>query len=198
MTEDEMTELENYRRGAAYHEAGHAVVAWILGQRISDARVYPKITGGVSGVVRFKKDLYGLRAWQTLCETGCRDIALAADILVCFAGPIAHMVAVERSAWDHVALFGSFSDTKAIMKRLAAMDCTDEQRAWRAALLLNLCSDFLFRHLKHVEDLAHALLANDRFLKAKEIRQILGPRTMPLRRAIADVRLALDRSLALP
>jgi hypothetical protein len=46
--------------------------------------------------------------------------------------------------------------------------------------------------------LARALLANGRILKAKEIRQILGLRTMPLRKALEQVRQALDQASRSP
>ena len=190
------TETDSTRRGIAFHEAGHAVVAWTLGQRVSSIRIHAESNRETSGTMRSKKQRYGSRALQMLFEAheSCRDIAPAIQIVVSFAGVLAQMQVEEEALQDHVFDVAAFSDRQEMNRLLAAMDCTDEQRASRVRLLGILCSDYLFQHWKHVEDLARALLANGRIVKAKEIRQILGPRTMPLRTAIEGVRQALEAS----
>jgi hypothetical protein len=60
--------------------------------------------------------------------------------------------------------------------------------------LIELSAALVTAHWRHVRDLAVALLRNGRIVKSKEIRQVLGPRTMPLRTAIDSVRRALQHT----
>jgi hypothetical protein len=191
-------EQKAWRRATAYHEAGHAVVAWIMGQRISSIRIYAESNREGTGVMRLRNRRYSFLAMQMLHEASesCPDIARAIEIVVLLAGQIAEERVVKAAAWKRAAFVSALGDLDKVIELLAAMDCTkdqtEDQLLRRVGLLDTLCSDYIERHWKHIEALAGALLANGRILKAKEIRQILGPRTMPLRKAIEDVRLALQ------
>jgi hypothetical protein len=189
-------EQKALRRGIAYHEAGHAVVAWILGQRISSIRIYAESNREALGLMRCKKEPYSFRALRMLDEASesCPDIEPAMYIVVAFAGMFTQLLVEPNARWArvHVIYIAASGDWLKINELLAAMNCTDEQRTRRLELLSILCIDYIGRHLEQIADLAEALLANGRILKAKEIRQILGPRTMPLRKAIEDVRLVLQ------
>jgi hypothetical protein len=198
MTSNEINEeMAGGRRGAAYHEAGHAVIAWILGMRISSIRLYAQSNRQLGGGMWLKKDRYSLWAramFNEVGKEGCPDIARAVHIVVLFAGALAQIQVVEEALHDYVLDVNASSDKQEVFRLLAAMGCTKDQAVQRGQLLNDLCEVYLFEHWKHVEDLARALLANGRILKAKEIRQILGPRTMPLRTAIEHVRQALEAS----
>jgi hypothetical protein len=182
----------------AVHEAGHAVVAWILGQRMRSIRIYAESNRKTPGygVVFFRKDTYGHRARGMLTEVSesCPDIVSAIDIVVLFAGELAQALSYEeeRREFEFEALETGARDRQRVDELLAAMNCTDDQQARRSDQLWRLSADYVGQHLEHVAHLAHALLANGRILKAKEIRQLLGPRTMPLRTAIEAVRSALQ------
>ena len=93
------TETDSTRRGIAFHEAGHAVVAWTLGQRVSSIRIHAESNRETSGTMRSKKQRYGSRALQMLFEAheSCRDIAPAIQIVVSFAGVLAQMQVEEEA-----------------------------------------------------------------------------------------------------
>ena len=181
------------RRGVAYHEAGHAVASWILGQRVRRVCI-----GGMSdrirGAMTLEKDCYSGRAKVLLREMrkSCPDIRRAVEIIGLLAGATAQMQFDAKPVWPHIAYFAAHADNRETVKHLRAMTCTNEQRIARIELLNRVTFGFVFGHLTHIYALARALLANGRILKAKEIRQILGPRTMPLRRALQRVRQALE------
>ncbi len=52
--------------------------------------------------------------------------------------------------------------------------------------LARVCHHYLGEHWHHVEAIANALLS-DGILKSKDIRRILGKRTIPLRKVVGKI-----------
>jgi hypothetical protein len=182
------------RQLTAFHEAGHAVVAWILGQRISSIRIYAESTSektSMAGRMRVKQSRYGRYGSYALTTLHtahkiCPGIVGAIDIVVASAGPAAEALFFEQE--DEHLLVSAAADLLDMLELLAAMSSIDPgRRNDLLERLVRLSTDYVDRYRKHIEDLANALLANGRIVKAKEIRQILGPRPIPLRKAIEDV-----------
>jgi ATP-dependent Zn protease len=99
-----MKVTEQYPRGTAYHEAGHAVVAWALGLPVRTIRVRIDDAGG--GI-----------------EIGPADhLSLIEQVAVCSAGSAAEEV-FECSAHE----LASFNDHVKVLKLIEANGVSEEE-----------------------------------------------------------------------
>ena len=79
----------------AYHEAGHAIMAWLLNVRIRKATIVPDARAGSLGHVRHEKLLLG--KFPEFDNSDRQRIRIEKLIVVCLAGPIAQVLFRPRS-----------------------------------------------------------------------------------------------------
>src|ERR1700758_383304 len=79
----------------AHHEAGHAVMAWLLNVKIRKATIVPDTKMGNAGSVHHEKLL--IRKYPEFDDSDRQRIRIEKLIMVCLAGPIAHMIFNQRS-----------------------------------------------------------------------------------------------------
>jgi ATP-dependent Zn protease len=82
-------------RATAYHEAGHAVMAWILGVKIRSATIAPEREAGIAGSVSHEKVLIG--KFPEAIDSDRQRIRAEKLIMVSLAGPIAQVLYNPRS-----------------------------------------------------------------------------------------------------
>jgi hypothetical protein len=68
----------------AYHEAGHAVIGWVLGYRIVAVRLARK--GKYGGMTDFGRCTHGLRSAIWSARKVCPQIEAALDVVISLAG----------------------------------------------------------------------------------------------------------------
>ena len=78
-------------RRAAYHEAGHAVIAWCFGRRIEHLTIVP--SGDTGGHILYRTDR--LFEWVRPTETWLR-----VELLCTMAGPVAQNLELGENAWE--------------------------------------------------------------------------------------------------
>ena len=77
-------------RRAAYHEAGHAVIAWCFGRRIEHVTIVP--SGDSGGHILYRTDR--VFEWERPTETWLR-----VELLCTMAGPVAQNLELGENAW---------------------------------------------------------------------------------------------------
>ena len=183
MTRDEKT---------AFHEAGHAVIAHQFGHRITSIKILNGgrkrgvVTGGVcvSGGPTEWHRTFVVEARQT-----SRDIEAAIEIICLMAGMLAESKIEEATEdeWliqDDLTRVGKLLDEADIPRILPP--------------LIQICQRHIDSHWPQIDALAKALLADGKIVKARDIRRILGPRTVPLRKIISEVARSLNSAAHRP
>lgn len=82
-------------KATAYHEAGHAVMAWILRVKVRSATIAPDREAGIAGSVSHEKLLLG-KCPETI-DSDRQRIRAEKLIMVLLAGPIAQVLYNPRS-----------------------------------------------------------------------------------------------------
>jgi hypothetical protein len=168
------------KQKTAYHEAGHAVIGWLFGHKILSIRLLKEgrkrgiVTGGVCTTK-------GHTEWHRTHVIEARrtrpDIEAAIEIVCLIAGMLAESK-IELASEDEWLIqsdlteIGELLDEAEIPRKLPP--------------LIRICQRHTDDHWSQIDGLARALLADGKIVKAKDIRRILGPRTMPLRKAIFE------------
>ncbi len=93
----------SYLNATAYHEAGHALVAWRLDVKVRSATIIPDKQAGTDGHVRHEKLLLG-KSSETI-ESDRQRIRIEKLIMVCLAGQIAQTMYNPRSVRRYHASF---------------------------------------------------------------------------------------------
>jgi hypothetical protein len=171
----------------AYHEAGHAVVGWLLGFKIVSVRLFSKSSRGASGATKIgrytERHHYAVEAARQTCPHIEATIAI-----VCL---LAGVQAEARIALDEMVSEGERSfqdDIERISKLLLEQTgCGPADIRRTLEPLISICRRHIENHWPQVDALAKALLADGKIVKAKDIRRILGPRTMPPRKVIFEL-----------
>jgi hypothetical protein len=173
------------RKKIAYHEAGHAVMDWLLGRRVVSVRLF-------SGRRRFAgksrrahcPSIWFMSAVRDLSRV-CPDIVPATEIVALHAGPVAEQIFQPSTDPDPMWWDGDIAD---ILDALKLCDPIEDGHLPASLTgLRDLCFVYLQAHWTHVEALAEALLRDGRIVKSKDIRRILGPRTLPVRKVVEGV-----------
>jgi hypothetical protein len=166
-------------RSTAYHEAGHAVMGWLAGQRVRQIRLYAKSNRQLSGKVLFRlDDTFTFHRITSDHKKNCPNIERMVHVVIAIAGPLseARFCPVEdRSGWG--------GDHESIVELLEGVPPNDSL----IPSLTEVCVKYVLGHWLHVEALAEALLKDGRILKSKNVRNLLGKRTVPLRKVIGDI-----------
>jgi hypothetical protein len=183
----------------AYHEAGHAVVGWLLGYRIVSVRLASKSNREYRGITKFGR----CTEWHRNCVLDarqvCPKIEAALDIVVHLAGGQAEEMIVPYDGVNEVEGFAQhdiFEVTEILTTRIGCGQAGGElggiERIMRPLVLI--CDRYVDMHRSQIDALAKALLADSRIVKAKDIRRILRRRTMPVRSVIFEVVAALEHA----
>ena len=168
MTQRRKSQIE----ATAYHEAGHAVIAYLLGYKPQSATIVPTVDA--AGPLIHANPLYGFQ----LDIDGSDEARLHVEsaITICFAGPIAQKRYSPRSwrrvhgQWDHDAI-----------AELGLRVCgSDEQAAafirWREIVTLDLVKANWLR----IQQVAGQLLERERLSHA-DLDAIIVPRAQAIR-----------------
>jgi hypothetical protein len=179
--------VEQTRTATAYHEAGHAVVGWLLGRKILSIRLYAP-GSPTAGMVRLCPRYAGPDWWRFSQDhkmpLGWPETRAAMEIIVLLAGMGAEGV---LGCVDADGAIWAFSEDFRRIDELLGEPSTKRFSATMATLH-PICRDQLEKHWRRVEALASALLANGRILKDRDVRAILGHRPIKLvRQLVAEI-----------
>ncbi|HUZ32343.1 MAG TPA: hypothetical protein VMV19_09630 [Xanthobacteraceae bacterium] len=151
----------------AYHEAGHAVVAYVLGYRPQSVTIVPTIDA--AGHIVQADPLYGLQH----DIDGSHEVRLRVEsfITICFAGPITQKRYNPRS-WRRA--HGQWDYDK--IAELGLRVCGSDQQAaafirWREIV----ACDMVRAHWLRIQLVAGQLLERER-LGQTDLDAIIGPR----------------------
>src|SRR3954449_11891559 len=169
----------------AYHEAGHAVVGWLVGYRpipiglASNGERWHRFGRCTDGLLRAIAD----------ARPSCPVIEHALDVVITLAGGLAE----ELISPDAVSVSGGFEREEIAEILRSEMGCrTDTEQSHMLAPLAAICARQIDAHRTLIETLANALLGGH-LVKAKDISRILGRRTVPVRSIVFEVVGALER-----
>lgn len=151
-------------RATAYHEAGHAVMSALCGERLTGVEIVgdDRRWGSVDALRLEVEPRAGV-------DPAVPTAHLERRLLCVLAGPVAESIVTGEPAWDE------HSRDLDVAVRLAlrvAGDCCGVVAYLEAAR--NHLEDLLCRHWIAVETLAWALLANER-LDGPTVRRLLQP-----------------------
>jgi hypothetical protein len=169
----------------AYHEAGHAVIGWLLGYRIVSVRLVSK--GNYRGMTDFGQ---GHRSSILDARQVYPEIEAALDVVISLAGRQAEELIAPGAADGGFGWYDRLHITEVLRTDLGCHGI-EQSRIMRP--LISICGKYVELHRPQIDALAKALLA-DGIVKAKGIRRILGRRTMPVRSVIFEVVAALEHA----
>lgn len=110
----------------------------------------------------------------------CPDIDVALAVVVLYAGGVSTAIIdpkqIDRGAWQ---------DVRKIMAMLD--ECGQGSNKPLDLSLAEGCYNYLVEYWRHVDALAEALLKDGRIVKSKDIRAILGPRPIPVRKIVKQI-----------
>jgi hypothetical protein len=164
----------------AYHEAGHAVMERLVGRKNVSIRMFHSGRSENRGQCMSREG--GSTYERLLRDVGkrCPQIWDAAEIATLHAG-----LWGECIVSDDFDLSGTHGDIGAVGSILREAGHADNDRLHHA--LLEVSRYYVFQHADQVKLLAEALLADGRIVKGKQIRRILGNRTVPLRDVLSNI-----------
>jgi hypothetical protein len=164
VTKRERTKLER----TAYHEAGHAVAAYVLHRALGHVSIEPE-----RGSLGHMKTRRFEESFQPDAEVkrGTRE-RLEKEIMVCLAGPIAERRFVGRLRQDTiVGASRDFNDAARCADCLCGnSEETDAYLAWLSVRATNLIK--LAWHWRAIQTLAEALLEHRR-IGHRKVREII-------------------------
>jgi hypothetical protein len=169
--------IDPSKQKTAYHEAGHAVIGHLFGHRIVSIKLYSgsgKNAGGcrTNGYTEWHRTSV-IEARQT-----CPNVEDGIEIVCLLAGMLAESKIELATEYEWLIQ----SDLTEIG------DLIPEGEAARILPPLILtCQSLIDRQWSQIAALADALLADGKIVKAKDIRRILRPRTISVRKAIFEL-----------
>jgi hypothetical protein len=170
----------------AYHEAGHAVIGWLVGYRPISLGIAS--TGEYQRWHRFGRCTDGLLRAIADARPSCPVIEPALDVVITLAGGLAERLISS----DAVSVSGGFEREEVAEILRSEMGCrTDTEQSHMLAPLAAICARQIDAHRTLIETLANALLGGH-LVKAKDISRILGRRTVPVRSIVFEVVAALE------
>lgn len=169
------------KRGTAYHEAGHAVIARVLTLASGHATIKPDYDRGTAGVHITFDPYVCLDAWEKRGKVrNYRDVVLHARIMTYMAGAETEMVLLQTAVGD--------SDDRywiALMAEELFYSSPWERLEPRLRAMTRM---LIRRHRGRIERVAKALLAKTT-LSAKQLDKLVG-------RSVGDVKVNAPELLA--
>lgn len=170
----------------AYHEAGHAVIGWVVGYR--PISIGLASNGEYLRWSRFGRRSDGLLRAMADARPSCPLIEPALDVVVTVAGGLAERLISPNA----VSVFDGFErEELAELLRSEMNFRTDTEQSRTLAPLAAICARQIDAHRTPIEALANELLAG-RIVTAKDILRIVGRRTFPVRSIVFEVVAALE------
>ena len=151
-------------RATAYHEAGHAVLAALCGERLTGVEIVGD-EGCWGSVEALRTEAVPPQGADPAVPTA----HLERRLLCVLAGPVAESIVTGRADWDE---HSRDLDTAVRLALQVAGDCHGVVPYLEAAR--DHLEDLLCRHWNAVETLARELLAR-RHLGGAELRRLLRP-----------------------
>src|SRR3954447_19463823 len=170
----------------AYHEAGHAVIGWLVGYRPISLGMAS--TGEYQRWHRFGRCTDGLLRAIADARPSCPVIEPALDVVITLAGGLAE----ELISPDAVSVSGGFEREEiAEILRSEMGFRTDTEQSHMLAPLAAICARQIDAHRTPIVALANALRAG-RIVKAQDILSTVGRRKFPVRSIVFEVVAALE------
>jgi len=173
----------------AYHEAGHAVIGWVVGYR--PISVGLASNGEYLRWSRFGQPSDGLLRAMADARPSCPVIEPALDVVITLAGGLAERLISP----DGVSVLDGFErEELAEILRSEMGFRTDTEQSRVLGPLAGICARQIDAHRTRIAALANALRAG-RIVKPKEILSTMGRRKFPVRSIVFEVVAALEHLL---
>jgi hypothetical protein len=156
---------QSAKLSTAFHEAGHAVIAWSLGLKVHSATIVP--APGIHGGVEHANPLRGIHLDYDGSDRARRRAEIA--IIVCLAGPVAQQRYKPRS-WR--SYHGQYDHSQAADLALS-LNGSDEATNAHLKYLAIVARDMVAALWPLIERVAGALIER-RTLTAAEIATVLA------------------------
>jgi hypothetical protein len=161
------------REVTAYHEAGHAVIAYVLGYKLKSVTIIP--THDAHGMVQYLDPLRGIPLDAEVSDRA--RLRLEKAIQISFAGPLAQRKFKEHAWRDY---HGEFDFKKIGELGIRAVGSAEQQKAFLRWLEIATL-EMVDAHWSAIERVAKLLLARDRLNGAEIIAALRSNNAAPIR-----------------